>query len=76
MTDGPLEIVLVSASDCHLCDHAREVLAAISPDIPLAVREVRWPSEEAGALVGRDGVPFPPALYASVSLLGYGRLAE
>jgi hypothetical protein len=37
--------------------------------------EVAWESPEAD-IVRRDGVPFPPALYAGDELLGYGRISE
>jgi len=69
-------VTLVSAPACHLCDHARRVLARLGTTWPLALTEVPWHSSEGQRLVCRDGVPFPPALYIDGALAGYGRLSE
>lgn len=76
MAREPLRATLVTAPDCHLCEHAREVLSRLQGARPLAVAEVAWGSAEGQALVRRDGVPFPPALYIDGTLYGYGRLSE
>jgi hypothetical protein len=68
--------MLVTAPACHLCDHARRVVARLEGVWPLAVSEVQWHSAEGQELVRRDGVPFPPALYIDGVLAGYGRLSE
>lgn len=73
---SPVETLLVSATDCHLCDHAHGVLHALEGTYPMRVREIDWESEEGQAMVGRDGVAFPPALYFGSQLVGYGRLSE
>lgn len=69
-------MTLITALDCHLCEHARKVLAAIDSEFPLIVSEVPWDSEDGRRLVDRDGVAFPPAVYVSGSLAGYGRISE
>ncbi len=69
-------LTLVTAPECHLCEHARQVLARLGRDQRLMPSEVRWDSPEGQALVRRDGVPFPPALYIDGTLAGYGRLSE
>jgi len=71
-----LRAILVTAPDCHLCEHARQVLARLGHDWPLVLEEVTWKSPEGFALVRRDGVPFPPALYIDGRFVGYGRLSE
>lgn len=76
MNREALRATLVTASDCHLCEHARQVLARLQHTWPLVVKEVGWGSSEGLALVQRDGVPFPPALYIGGELYGYGRLSE
>lgn len=71
-----IPVTLIVADGCHLCESARQVLASVSRETTVALREVSWQSEEGISLVRRDGVPFPPVLYISDSLAGYGRLSE
>lgn len=71
-----IETLLVSAADCHLCEHAHRVLHVLEDSYPIRVREIDWESEEGQAVVARDGVAFPPALYIDSELVGYGRLSE
>ena len=70
-------LVLVTAPDCHLCAHARDVLERLGAETPLAVREVDAGSEEAQALAAR-GIPlaFLPVVWDGARVLGYGRLSE
>ena len=72
----PIRVTLVTAPDCHLCAHARQVLARLAREHPLAVEELAWNDPAAAARLERDGVPFPPALYVEDELWGYGRLSE
>jgi hypothetical protein len=76
MTRQALRATLVTAPDCHLCEHARQVLARLGQTWPFVVEEVAWNSPEGLALARRDGAPFPPALYIDGRLYGYGRLSE
>ena len=76
MTREAITSTLISAADCHLCGHARQVLERVRSDHPILIREIDWQSAEGSSLVGRDGVPFPPAFYLGDSCLGYGRLSE
>jgi len=69
-------VTLVTAQDCHLCERARHVLASLSEENRLAVREVRWESDEGARLISTTGVPFPPAVYLNGTLAGYGRVSE
>lgn len=67
------ELVLITGSDCHLCDRARDVLA----DVGLQAREIDVESDEAVELA-RSGVPvaFLPVLLDDGGVLAYGRLSE
>jgi len=68
-------LTLVTAVDCHLCGHARSVAHRLAAELKFEVHELSCESSEAD-VVRRDGVPFPPALYAGDRLLGYGRISE
>ena len=68
-------LTLVTTADCHLCGHARSVAQRLAADLKTEINEIAWESPEAD-VVRRDGVPFPPALYADDELLGYGRISE
>ncbi|HEV2036187.1 MAG TPA: hypothetical protein VGU71_18675 [Candidatus Dormibacteraeota bacterium] len=68
-------LTLVTASDCHLCGHARSVARRLAAELKIEIEELAWESPAAD-VVRRDGVPFPPALYVGDELLGYGRISE
>ena len=68
-------LTLGTAVDCHLCEHARSVAHRLAAELKFEIRELAWDSPEAD-VVRRDGVRFPPALYAGDQLLGYGRISE
>ena len=68
-------LTLVTASDCHLCGHARSVARRLAAELKIEIEELAWESPEAD-VVRRDDVPFPPALYAGDELLGYGRISD
>jgi hypothetical protein len=66
-----MNLVLLTAPDCHLCEHAKDVLAELGLD----VREVHADSEE-GQMLASAAPPFRPVLYDSEGrLLAYGRLS-
>lgn len=65
----------LTAPDCHLCARGRGIVDALAVDLGLSVEEITWADARAAALVARDGVPFPPALYRGDRLLGFGRLS-
>jgi len=68
-------LTLVTAVDCHLCEHARSVAHRLAAELKAEIVELAWDSPEAD-VVRRDGVPFPPALYAGDQLVRYGRISE
>ena len=66
------QLVLVTTSDCHFCDHAHEVLG----ELGLEPRELDVASAEAGKLTAR-GIPlaFLPVLTDGEQVLAYGRFS-
>ena len=65
------EFTLLTATDCHLCEHAKTVLT----ELDLEWREVHCESEE-GKQLAAIAPPMRPVLYDSDgSLLAYGRLS-
>ncbi len=42
----------------------------------MRIDDVDWDSEQGRALVEREGVPFPPAVFVNGEFVGYGRLSE
>lgn len=66
-------LILVTGSDCHLCEHGRQVLAALGVD----VREVPVDGDEAAALAA-TGIPlaFLPVLTDGTRPIAYGRFSE
>ena len=76
MATVPLKVTLLTLHDCHLCEHARDVLSRLGRERPIALEETAWDSAEGQTLVQRDGIPFAPAVYIDGSLAGYGRISE
>lgn len=70
-------LTLVTASDCHLCEHAEAVLERIGRDLPISLHTIDVESAEAQSLAVR-GVPlaFLPVLVGGGRLIAYGRLSE
>ena len=73
MTAATGTLIVVTSADCHLCEHGREVLAALG----LGATEVDVESEAARALAAR-GIPlaFLPVLTDGEHVLAYGRFSE
>jgi hypothetical protein len=72
----PLKVTLLTLHDCHLCEHARDVLSRLGRERPIVVEEASWDSAEGQRLVQRDGIPFAPAVYIDGSFAAYGRISE
>lgn len=68
------EIMLVSASACHLCADAREALDALAREFPIEIREVDVASAEGRAIVERFRPPMPPVVLVDGMLFSFGRL--
>jgi hypothetical protein len=66
-----MSLVLLTATGCQLCEHAKDVLAELGLDF----REVHADSEE-GQMLASTVPPFRPVLYDSQGApLAYGRLS-
>ncbi len=75
MTD-PVEITLLTQTDCGLCDHAKQVLAQVGQDYPLQVTEIDLANEQGHQLAARAGVMFAPGVLVDGEPFSYGRLSE
>src|SRR3972149_3771936 len=71
-----VEVVLVTAVGCHLCDDAKVVLADLGHRFNLDVREVDLSTDEGTALARRFGAPFPPLLFVGGAYVGHGRVSR
>src|SRR5260370_38567851 len=75
MATVPLKVTLLTLHDCHLCDHARDVIARLGRERPIVVEETAWDSAEGQRLVERDGIPFAPAGYIDGRFASYRRIS-
>lgn len=66
-------LILVTGDDCHLCEHGRQVLAALE----VRAHEVDVDGDEAASLAAR-GIPltFLPVLTDGHRVIAYGRFSE
>jgi hypothetical protein len=66
-------LLLITGTDCHLCEHGRDVLRSFG----IATRELDAESDEARALAAR-GVPlsFLPVLTDGQRVIAYGRFSD
>jgi hypothetical protein len=71
-----VNIVLITAPDCHFCTDGKAVLARLAAHYPLTVREIAWSSADGQALVARHGILFPPGLLIEDEFVGFGRVPE
>ncbi|MGH3716869.1 MAG: glutaredoxin family protein [Micromonosporaceae bacterium] len=69
-------VTLLTQPDCHLCEHAKTVLARVSADHPLRVEEMPVDSEEGRRHAARIGMLFAPGVLIDGEPYGYGRLSE
>ena len=71
-----MQVTLLTQADCAFCDQAKEVLARLSGEYPLEVREVNLASPDGRAMAERCGVFFAPGVVIEGELFSYGRLSE
>ncbi len=71
-----VRLTLLTSPRCGLCEHARDVLAAVSADYDVEVSVLSDDSQEGAALMVQHLVPFPPGLLLDGKLFSYGRLSE
>ena len=68
-------VLLLTARDCHLCEHGRDVLDGLAAEGLLSWREVTADSDEGRALAA-TAPPLRPVLYdEDRHVLAYGRLS-
>jgi glutaredoxin len=72
----PRHVLLLTAQDCHFCEHGKETLDALGREFSLDVEEVALESERGQQLVTEFGVLLPPALFLDGSFVGFGRVSE
>lgn len=72
----PVEVVLVTAQACRLCDEAKDVLTEVSHHTPLVMHEVPLLSYEGRQLAAAHRVPHVPLLFVDGVLFGYGRISR
>ena len=66
---------LLTAPDCHLCEHARDVLDRLAGEGLLTWREVE-PNSEQGHELADVAPPLRPVLFdRDLRIVGYGRLS-
>ncbi len=71
-----IRVTLLTKADCHLCEHAKAVLARVATDHPLQVEEVRLDSTQGQLFATRVGMLFAPGILLDGQPFGYGRLSE
>jgi glutaredoxin len=69
-------VTLMTQADCALCERAKQVLARVGRDHPLAIEEISLDTPAGRELAVRDGVLFAPGILLDGELFGYGRLSE
>lgn len=72
----PRRITLLTQTDCHLCEHAKQVLARVGADHPLEVEEISLDADRGRALAAEAGVLFAPGILLDGAPFGFGRLSE
>lgn len=71
-----IEVILVEAEACHLCEDAGRTLDDASCEYPVAVRRVNVTSPEGRAIVDAHRAPMVPVVVVEGRLLGWGRLSR
>lgn len=69
-------VTLLTASDCALCEHAKQVLDRVGQDFVLQVEQVRLDTDRGRALAAAHTVLFAPGVLLDGQAFGHGRLSE
>lgn len=72
----PRQITLLTQTDCHLCEHAKQVLARVGVDHPLEVEEIDLATDAGRKLATQAGMMFAPGVLVDGRAFGFGRLSE
>lgn len=68
------DVLVVSASACHLCADAQEALTEFAEDYPLSVRSVEASSDEGRRVVAAHRPGMFPVVIVDGALFSAGRL--
>ena len=71
-----IQMVLVTSTACHLCEHAKDILARLTHEYPMQCREVDITSDEGRKIVRHHRAPFPPILLIDGRFHCHGRVSE
>ncbi len=72
----PLPVTLLTQDSCVFCDQAKELLARLATEYPLALSLLDIGSPEGRALAARGAILFPPGIFLDGTPFSYGRLSE
>lgn len=70
------DVLLLTKEDCEFCEQAKDVLARLTGEYGLTVRELAFDSDEGRSLALSSGASFPPAVFLDGEPFSYGRLSE
>ena len=70
------QVTLLTTTECHLCDHAKEVLQRVAMDHPMDIEEVPFGTERGRRLAQETNLVFPPGVLVDGQPFSYGRLSE
>jgi len=73
---APVQITLLTQTSCGMCELAKEILASLGNDYPLAITEVDLASDDGRRLAADAGVMFAPGVLVDGQPFSYGRLSE
>lgn len=76
MTDARHRVTLLTQNDCHLCEHAKVVLARVGIDFRIEVEEISLSSTPGRRLAAEAGVLFAPGVLVDGRPFAFGRLSE
>ena len=76
MVEPPVQITLLTQSQCGYCEDAQETLRRLASEYPLKVIPLDIASPDGQTLAARAGVLFPPGVLIEGAPFSYGRLSE
>lgn len=76
MSDDVITVTLLTQEHCAFCDQAKELLARLAAEYPIAVELVALASAEGQRLAQAGGILFPPGILLDGEPCSYGRPSE
>jgi len=76
MTPTPTQVMLLTQSDCAMCEHAKQVLARVGEEHPLRISEIDLASPAGRELALTGRVLFAPGVFLDGEVFSHGRLSE